>query len=225
VRGGGAAGTAAVGAHAAFVASAAALGKAPGEALAVVQGLGRVGSRLARLLAADGARLVVSDRDIRKIDAFLGALPAPERKLVSVLAPYQVLQVECDVLCPCADGGVVAEESRSALRCRVIVGPADGQLAVQSIEEEKRLAAMLFREGIWFVPEWIAGAGAAIHGWLEAEAGAAFDVRAAVARTQRTCGWLTDEIMQASKRLGRSPVDVACERLAIDHAGRVGSAS
>ena len=46
-------------------------------------------------------------------------------------------------------------------------------------------------------------------------------MRAAIARTQRTCGWLTDEIMQASKRLGRSPIEVATERLPIESDGRV----
>ena len=45
--------------------------------------------------------------------------------------------------------------------------------------------------------------------------------KSAIARTQRTCGWLTDEIMRTSKRLGRSPVEVAIERLAIDAEGRL----
>jgi leucine dehydrogenase len=221
VRDGGAAKATAAGAHAAFVAATAALGKAPSESLVVIQGLGRVGSQLGQLIAADGAKLVVSDKDIAKIDAFMTALAPLERKLVSVLAPYQVLDVESDVFCPCAQSGVIGEGSAKTLKCRIIVGPADGQFQADSIEEEKRLAASLYRAGISCVPEWIASAGSAIHGLLESEQGASFDVRAAIARTQRTCGWLTDEIMQASKRLGRSPIDVAIERFPVDADGRI----
>jgi leucine dehydrogenase len=221
VKDGGAAKSAAAGAHAAFRAATAALGKAPTEALVVVQGLGRVGSQLAQLIAADGARLVVSDKEIKRIDSFLGGLPPPDRKLVSVLAPYQVLDVESDVYCPCAVGGTLGEGSARTLKCRAIVGPADGQFQADCFEEEKRLAAALFRAGISCVPEWIASAGSAIHGLLEAEQKDAFDVRTAIARTQRTCGWLTDEIMQASKRLGRSPLEVAVERFPIDTDGRI----
>jgi glutamate dehydrogenase/leucine dehydrogenase len=219
VHDGGAAKTAAVGAHAAFLAATAALGKAPSESLVVVQGLGRVGARLGQLVAADGAKLVVSDRDIKRIDLFMASLAPLERKLVSVLAPYQVLEVESDVLCPCAHGGIIGEGT--ALKCRVVVGPADGQFQAQSLDEEKKLAATLYRAGVSCVPEWIASAGSAIHGLLEAEQGGGFDVRTAIARTQRTCGWLTDEIMQASKRLGRSPIEVAIDRLSIDAGGRI----
>jgi leucine dehydrogenase len=151
----------------------------------------------------------------------MASLSPVERKLVSVLAPYQILEIESDVLCPCAHGGIIGEESAHALKCRVVVGPADGQLRADSFDEEKRLAATLYRAGISCVPEWIASAGSAIHGLLESEQGGTFDVRAAIARTQRTCGWLTDEIMQGSKRLGRSPTDVAIERLPIDPMGRL----
>jgi glutamate dehydrogenase/leucine dehydrogenase len=224
-REGGSARAAAAGAHAAFRAATAGLGKPPGETLVIVQGLGRVGAELARLIAADGARLVVSDREIRKIDSFLGDLPPLDRKLVSVLAPYQVLEVPADVFCPCAQGGVLGEASPRTLKVNVVVGPADGQFQADSFEQEKHLSAALFRAGISCVPEWIASAGSAIHGLLESERKDAFDVRTAIARTQRTCGWLTDEIMQASKRLGRSPIEVAIERLPIESDGRVMSAN
>jgi leucine dehydrogenase len=223
VREGGSARTAAIGAHEAFKAATAALGKPPGESLVLVQGLGAVGAELARMIAADGARLVVSDKDIGRIDAFLESLSPLERKLVSVLAPYQLLDVEADVFCPCAHGGVVGFASASKLRCRVVVGPADGQLDADAFEDDLKLAAALYRAGISWVPEWIAAAGGAVHGLLEAELGLAFDARSAVARTQRACGWLTDEIMQASKRLGRSPAEVAAARLSIDAHGRIAS--
>jgi glutamate dehydrogenase/leucine dehydrogenase len=213
--------TAAIGAHAAFRAATAALGKAPSDALVVLQGLGRVGAPLAQMIAQDGARLVVSDKDIKRIDVFMGVLSPLERKLVSVLAPYQILEVPGDVFCPCAVGGIIGESSAQTLKCRVVVGPADGQLRAESFEEEKKLASMLYRAGISCVPEWIASAGSAIHAVREPEQGAAFDRRATIARTQRTCGWLTDEIMQTSKRLGRSPIEVAIIRLGIDSDGRI----
>ncbi len=219
VRGGGSGATAAVGVHAAIRATAAALGKAPNETTVAIQGLGHAGAEIARLLAADGAKLVVTDRDLKAIDRFLEALPVLERKLVSVMAPYQILEVESDIFCPNAMANVIAADMVQALKCRAIVGVADAILVADGIEEEGRLAAQLFKRGILFIPDWLTGAGAAIHAVLEARMKDAFDGRAAAARTQRLCGWIVDEVLQASKRSSRSPFDVAVERFRIDGHG------
>ena len=69
-----------------------------------IQGLGHVGSNLARLLAEDGARLIVADLDQER-RARGGRAGA---KAVGVDA---ILSVECDVLAPCALGGVLNDDT------------------------------------------------------------------------------------------------------------------
>src|SRR5262245_7492510 len=93
-RGGGTAEAAALGVHVAIGATLSALGRPASEAKVVVQGLGALGGALVRRLAADGAKLVVTDLDHRRIDDLLASLDPEARRLVGVVAPYQALDVE-----------------------------------------------------------------------------------------------------------------------------------
>ena len=70
-----------------------------GRSVAVI-GAGHVGESLARMLAADGARLIVSDIDESKraLAAELGA---------AWMSPAEAMLAEVDVLAPCALGGAL----------------------------------------------------------------------------------------------------------------------
>lgn len=217
--------TTALGGAAAVRAALGAIGPRADDAppIVLVAGLGRTGAALARRLAEDGLRLVVADKDYPKIDAFLGALGPAERKNASVVAPYQVLEVAarpdaCDVLCPAAEGGMLGEAALAKLRCRAVVGPADGTFDAASAEDERRLAKALYDRGILHLPSWIAGVGGAVHAaFEEADAGPKFDPRAAEARTERAAGWFLDDVVADAKRSGRTPTDVALRRLGFLH--------
>ncbi len=212
VSGGGTAEAAAYGAYLALRGTAAALGISLAEATLAVQGLGSLGLDLARRLIGDGARLTVTDRDHRRIDALLAGLEAEPRRRVSVVAPYQILDVSCDVLVPCATGGVVSRETLPRLKVRALCGGANNQLDASCLEEEIALARALMERSILFVPDWLASAGGAIQGILEWESGAGFDPRRALARIRRLCGWGVDEILERAKRTGTPPLEVAIER-------------
>jgi glutamate dehydrogenase/leucine dehydrogenase len=212
VTGGGTAEAAAHGVYLAVRATAAALGISLAEATLAVQGLGSLGLDLARRLVADGARLTVTDRDHRRIDALLAGLEADRRSRVSVVAPYQILDVGCDVLVPCATGGVVSQETLPRLRARALCGGANNQLEASCLEDEISLARALQARSILFVPDWLASAGGAIHGIAEWRAGPDFDPRQARARIRRLCGWGVDEILERAKRTGTPPLEVAIER-------------
>jgi glutamate dehydrogenase/leucine dehydrogenase len=87
------------------------------------QGVGEVGARLAELLTAEGATVIVSDvaeERVRELCERLGVASVP---------PEDVVGTECDVFAPCAVGGVLNEESIGRLRCRVVAGAANNQLA------------------------------------------------------------------------------------------------
>jgi leucine dehydrogenase len=123
---------------------------------AAIIGLGHVGGTLARLLADAGARLVVCDVDERK------------RALAEELGaqwtdPRSALTADVDIVAPCALGGLLSEETVPALRCSVIAGAANNQLADDSV------ADALAERGILWVPDFVANAGGIINISVELE--------------------------------------------------------
>jgi leucine dehydrogenase len=128
-----------------------------GRSVAVV-GLGHVGSELARLLAAGGARLVVADvaPARRTLADELGATWAE---------PGEALRADVDIVAPCALGGVLDHDVIPALRCRAVAGAANNQLASEELAEELRA------HGILWVPDFVANAGGIINIAVELEPG------------------------------------------------------
>jgi leucine dehydrogenase len=124
-----------------------------GKVVAIV-GLGHVGEKLARRLADDGAELLLSDIDDRK-----RALAAElDGKWVEC---SDVMVAECDVLAPCALGGAVNDANAKLLRCEIVCGSANNQLA------SERLAGTLAEQGILYAPDFIVNAGGLIHVYKE----------------------------------------------------------
>ena len=126
----------------------------------LVQGAGAVGGPLARALCGEGAKVLVSDVDAaRAAAAELETVPAAE-----------AIGTECDVYAPCAVGGTLSAETVPQLRCRVVAGSANNQLA--SPEDAERL----HERGILYAPDYVVNAGGVIQligledeGWDEAE--------------------------------------------------------
>ena len=112
----------------------------------LVQGMGSVGGLLAGHLDEAGADVYVSDVDEARLT------------VGTPVAPGEVVGFECDVLAPCATGGVINAVSIDRLRCRVIAGAANNQLAVPS------LADRLHERGILYAPDYVINAGGVLHG-------------------------------------------------------------
>jgi glutamate dehydrogenase/leucine dehydrogenase len=126
----------------------------------LVQGAGSVGHDLAGLLAADGAHVLVSDVDEARAAAAGG----------TVVPAGNALTTECDVYSPCAVGGTLSADSIPALRCRIVAGSANNQLAAP--EDAQRL----HDRGILYAPDYVINAGGVIQligledkGWDEEE--------------------------------------------------------
>jgi leucine dehydrogenase len=113
----------------------------------LVQGVGSVGARLAELLAEAGARLVLTDV-VRNRAAELA------RRLGARAVPADgALETDCDVYAPCALGGTLSPASIPRLRCRVVSGSANNQLATAA--DADRLHA----RGILYAPDFVINAG------------------------------------------------------------------
>jgi leucine dehydrogenase len=123
----------------------------PSGRMVVVEGVGAVGSVLAGLLADAGAKVVVADALPERARA------AAERSGGDVVGPEEAFDVTCDVFAPCATGGVLNAASVPRLRCRVVAGAANNQLATP--EDADRLAA----RGILYAPDYVVNAGGVLH--------------------------------------------------------------
>jgi leucine dehydrogenase len=162
----------------------------------LVQGAGSVGVDLVRLLADDGATVLVSDVDESRASATGG----------TVVAPEDALSTECDVYAPCAVGGTLGAESIPRLRCRIVAGSANNQLATPDDAER------LHERGILYAPDYVINAGGVIqltgledHGWDEAE----------LERNLLAIGDTLRRIYTEAESAGSTPAEAA-ERLAAE---------
>jgi leucine dehydrogenase len=120
-----------------------------------VVGAGHVGGRLATMLAEAGAVLTICDLDPsrRRLADHLGATWIDD--------PAEAIVGDCDVLAPCALGGVIGAATVPRLRCGIVCGAANNVLA------DDRLAAALAARGITYAPDFIANAGGLINVYAE----------------------------------------------------------
>ena len=120
----------------------------PAGRTVLIQGAGAVGGKLARLLLEAGATVLVTDVDEQRARA-TGA---------TVVGAEAALETECDVYAPCALGATLNAETIPRLRCRIVAGGANNQLATP--EDGERLRAA----GILHAPDFLINAGGAMHG-------------------------------------------------------------
>ncbi|HEX9069504.1 MAG TPA: Glu/Leu/Phe/Val dehydrogenase dimerization domain-containing protein [Ktedonobacterales bacterium] len=163
----------------------------------VVQGAGSVGERLIALLREAGADVAFSEVAPQRIHHFRDGLG------LRFVAPEHLWFTACDILAPCALGGVLTPGTIAALRCRAVVGSANNQLA------SPQDAALLRDRGILFAPDYVTSLGGSMAivgqemlGWsaIQAEAKVRETVATTLAevyaRAERT-GQLTTEAAMA----------------------------
>jgi glutamate dehydrogenase/leucine dehydrogenase len=113
----------------------------------LVQGAGSVGHDLVRDLLAEAAVVLVSDVDEARA-ASTGA---------EVVPAAEALTVECDVYSPCAVGGTLSAATIPQLRCRIVAGSANNQLAEPEDAERLHAARILY------APDYVVNAGGVIQ--------------------------------------------------------------
>jgi leucine dehydrogenase len=166
-----------------------------GRSVCVV-GLGHVGSRVAKRCARAGADLLVSDLDVGK-QAFAEQLGARWVEADAALA------TDVDVLVPCALGGIFDDESVPHLRCRVIAGAANNQLA------DDRIAGLLAGRGILWAPDFVVSAGGLIN--ISAEFTRGGYSAAAARRRVRGIGDTLREVFELASSDGVTPLAAAMQ--------------
>jgi leucine dehydrogenase len=162
-------------------------GAVQGRTIAV-QGVGAVGSHLCKLLADEGAKLVIADVNHNNL--------ARAEPLGAEVAPVQSIHaVAADLFAPCALGAGLNAQSIPELGAKIVCGAANNQLATE--EDGARLMA----RGIVYAPDYVVNAGGIISVSAEylGESVEAVDARV------RAIGPRTLKIVEQAKRDGVSP--------------------
>jgi leucine dehydrogenase len=116
-----------------------------------VQGTGHVGYYLCKLLAAEGAKLVVTDIDEDRVQRVVREFDAV------ATSPDQIYGVAAEVFAPCALGAVVNDDTIPQFRFEIIAGAANNQLA------QERHGDQLHKRGILYAPDYVINAGGLIN--------------------------------------------------------------
>lgn len=115
-----------------------------------IQGVGSVGEVLCRLLAEDGASLVVCDLDQKRAEEIRKQWGS------AVVSPEEIYSQECNIFSPCAGGGVVNDNTLPLLKCDIIAGAAN------NIYKSKDMAGAIAKRGILYAPDYMINAGGLI---------------------------------------------------------------
>ena len=116
-----------------------------------LQGVGKVGYALCGYLAEAGANVTIADADVDNLARAVRDFG------VETTDPEKVHAFEADVFAPCALGGVINDDTISDLKCRIIGGAANNQLARD--EHGDKLRDL----GILYAPDFVINAGGLIN--------------------------------------------------------------
>src|SRR3989442_7474982 len=109
-----------------------------------VQGVGKVGYHLVKLLVEEGkASVVVSDVDVDSVARAVRDFG------VDTDEPDKIHAQECDIFAPCAMGSIIRDDTIPELKCRVVAGSANNQL--ERLEHGEALA----EAGIVYAPDYV----------------------------------------------------------------------
>ena len=112
------------------------------EKKVMVQGIGHVGEHLVGLLTKEGAKVFISDISEERLKDVANKYKA------EVVPLDKVYDIDMDIYAPCALGATVNTETLSKLKCAIICGSANNQLA-----DEKIHGVEVLKKGIIYAPD------------------------------------------------------------------------
>ena len=121
-----------------------------------IQGLGKVGFKVATGLLEAGAHIYVTDINEESLQA-IEAVAAKTTGKVQVVANEEIYAQDADIFVPCAFGGIINDTTIPQFTVKAIVGSANNQLL------EDKHGKLLQEKGILYAPDYIVNAGGLIQ--------------------------------------------------------------
>lgn len=121
-----------------------------------LQGTGSVGRSLVGHLVKEGAKVFVNDineDNLKRVSS--------DHK-VEIVGADKFFDLDMDIYAPCALGATVNSDTLSRLKCSIICGAANNQLADEKVHGEE-----VIKKGILYAPDFVVNAGGLINVYSE----------------------------------------------------------
>lgn len=116
-----------------------------------IQGIGSVGLYLLDLLFWQGAEVVIADVNAERVKTIT------KKYGIRAVEPNEILKEKCDILAPCALGGIINDETIPQMKCAGIAGCANNQLLKDEHGDK------LMKLGILYAPDFVINGGGLIN--------------------------------------------------------------
>jgi leucine dehydrogenase len=153
----------------------------------LVQGIGHVGESLVEHLSKEGAIVYINDISEERLKTVASKYKA------QVVAADKMFDLDIDIYAPCALGATVNDDTLSSLKCKIICGAANNQLADEKIHGE-----MVGDKGILYAPDYVVNAGGIINVYYELDG---YNRERAMAHAEKIYD-TTFDIFQIAKKEG-----------------------
>lgn len=121
-----------------------------------IQGLGKVGFKVAENLLEEGAHLIVSDVNVNRLKEIEEKANSLNGR-IKIVSNEEIFSQNADIFVPCAIGGIINDQTIDQLKVQAVAGSANNQL----LTEEHALK--LFDKGILYAPDYIINSGGLIQ--------------------------------------------------------------
>ncbi len=173
-----------------------------------VQGVGHVGEYLVKYLAEENADVTITDINqdaLKHVSKTYGA---------TVVGLDEIYDVDMDIYAPCALGATVNDDTLNRLKCSIIAGAANNQLANEQLHGEA-----VRQKGIIYAPDYALNAGGVINCYSEVKG---FTAEWAMDKATEIYGTIGDIVKRA--KLENTPAYAIANKMAeerIDAIGKV----
>ena len=164
-----------------------------------VQGLGKVGWALTELLQQENATVIGCEANPERREH------AHRRLGIQTVDADDIYDVPADIFAPCAMGGSISQHTLPRLKCEVIAGSANNQIAGADVPRA------LLERGILYAPDYVINAGGLINVYVELHG---YDRTRALSLTREIYSRLRN-VFAVAHDLG-IPTSVAADRI-VEH--------
>ena len=121
------------------------------ESTIAISGVGKVGSKLTKLLFKKNVDLIISNIGRDAINQL-----KQDKVSFTEFDIDVIFEKECDIISPCALGGAINSEVKKKFKCKAIVGAANNQL------DKNETAVWLKENNIFYAPDYLVNSGGVI---------------------------------------------------------------
>jgi leucine dehydrogenase len=125
----------------------------------VVQGIGNVGENLVKNLVKEKAIVSIYDINAERLKQI-----AKETGATVITDSDGLYDLDMDIYAPCALGGTLNTDTLNRLKCSIICGAANNQLAEETVHGK-----MVIEKNILYAPDFVINAGGIINVYYELE--------------------------------------------------------